>query len=364
MRWRRAAGDACLGDPGAWWNVARAARRLGERWYGLVEPVVPAMWRLLLCVGLRGAMSSGDEAVCRHVLVPAGEEAARRSRPSPDGDARGGRECPCRCCARCWTGEWAASAGQPQGGRCGRQGQQCRVQGPMSGTAAGRASRRLTRTAASSSHNCKGTARESGNSSQSAGAGSPKGALSCHGTGAVHLGEVLRERTISRLGLDVRVALGPSITVAAPPPPRLRRPAVCRPPTPTTPPGSSLPVEVLHGIGPRQGRRPCTTTVATASACSPRSRIPLCSACWPRVRRRGGGLGRWLWSSVRRPGTRSRPPFHRTAPPLRPAAGTAPPPPLPPPRPAAGTAPPQPPTQTGQRIPQPPPPPTRTSPNS
>lgn len=133
------------------------------------------MWRLLLCVGLRGAMSSGDEAVCRHVLVPAAEEAARRSRPSPDCDAIGGRGCPGRCCARCWTGEWAASAGQPQGGRCGRQGQQCRVQGPMCDTAAGRASRRPRRTAASSSRNCRGTARESGNSNQSAWVRAPEG---------------------------------------------------------------------------------------------------------------------------------------------------------------------------------------------
>lgn len=41
------------------------------------------------------------------------------------------------------------------------------------------------------------------------------GALRQHGTGARYPGEVLRERTISRLGVDVRVARGPSITVAA-----------------------------------------------------------------------------------------------------------------------------------------------------
>jgi DNA polymerase-4 len=42
-----------------------------------------------------------------------------------------------------------------------------------------------------------------------------KGALRYHGTDARHLAEVLRVRTISRLGADVRVGIGPSITVAA-----------------------------------------------------------------------------------------------------------------------------------------------------
>lgn len=42
-----------------------------------------------------------------------------------------------------------------------------------------------------------------------------KGALRYHGTDARHLGEVLRVRTLSRLGVDVRVGIGPSITVAA-----------------------------------------------------------------------------------------------------------------------------------------------------
>ncbi|MFH9970231.1 hypothetical protein ACH4PR_55275, partial [Streptomyces mirabilis] len=42
-----------------------------------------------------------------------------------------------------------------------------------------------------------------------------KGALRYHGVDARRLGEVLRVRTISRLGVDVRVGIGSSITVAA-----------------------------------------------------------------------------------------------------------------------------------------------------
>ncbi|MFF8394784.1 hypothetical protein [Streptomyces sp. NPDC016172] len=40
-------------------------------------------------------------------------------------------------------------------------------------------------------------------------------ALRYPGTDARHLGEVLRVRTLSRLGVDVRVGIGPTITVAA-----------------------------------------------------------------------------------------------------------------------------------------------------
>ncbi|MFC8201481.1 hypothetical protein ACFUTV_39710 [Streptomyces sp. NPDC057298] len=42
-----------------------------------------------------------------------------------------------------------------------------------------------------------------------------KGALRYYGTDARRLGEVLRVRTLSRLGTDVRVGIGPTITVAA-----------------------------------------------------------------------------------------------------------------------------------------------------
>ncbi|MGV9503536.1 DNA polymerase Y family protein [Streptomyces sp. NPDC003642] len=83
-----------------------------------------------------------------------------------------------------------------------------------------------------------------------------RGALRYHGTDAQHLGEVLRVRTISRLGVDVRVGIGPSITVAATASAQI------------TPPGgvlaidgehatawlAGLPVEALHGIGPRQAQ--------------------------------------------------------------------------------------------------------------
>ncbi|MFE6282807.1 hypothetical protein [Streptomyces sp. NPDC057877] len=81
-----------------------------------------------------------------------------------------------------------------------------------------------------------------------------KGALRYHGTNARGLGEILRIRTVSRLGVDVRVGIGPSITVAAT--------ASAQVPLPggvlTVSPGevtdwlAPLPVEALHGIGPRQ----------------------------------------------------------------------------------------------------------------
>ncbi|MFE4997701.1 hypothetical protein ACFRH4_41510 [Streptomyces mirabilis] len=83
-----------------------------------------------------------------------------------------------------------------------------------------------------------------------------KGALRYHGVDARRLGEVLRVRTISRLGVDVRVGIGPSITVAATAAGQI------------TEPGGvlaiglgqvadwlgPLPVEALHGIGPRQAQ--------------------------------------------------------------------------------------------------------------
>ncbi|MFF7845273.1 hypothetical protein ACFZC6_42020 [Streptomyces ossamyceticus] len=81
-----------------------------------------------------------------------------------------------------------------------------------------------------------------------------RGALSYHGVDARRLGEMLRVRTVARLGVDVRVGIGPTITVAAT--------ASAQVPTPggvlTIDPGDvtdwlgPLPVEALHGIGPRQ----------------------------------------------------------------------------------------------------------------
>ncbi|MER6694465.1 DNA polymerase Y family protein [Streptomyces minutiscleroticus] len=84
-----------------------------------------------------------------------------------------------------------------------------------------------------------------------------RGALRYHGVPARRLGEVLRVRAISRLGLDVRVGIGPSVTVAATASAQVPLPggvlAVAfdqvvdwlRP----------LPVQALHGIGPHQAHR-------------------------------------------------------------------------------------------------------------
>ncbi|MGV9253840.1 DNA polymerase Y family protein [Streptomyces sp. NPDC003697] len=81
-----------------------------------------------------------------------------------------------------------------------------------------------------------------------------KGALRYHGVQARRLGEVLRIRTISRLGVDVRVGIGPSITVAATASAQVGLPGGVL----AVGPGEvadwlgPLPVEALHGIGPRQ----------------------------------------------------------------------------------------------------------------
>ncbi|MFJ9662615.1 hypothetical protein ACIRPR_32225 [Streptomyces griseoflavus] len=81
-----------------------------------------------------------------------------------------------------------------------------------------------------------------------------KGALRYHGTDTRRLGEMLRVRMISRLGVDVRVGLGPSITVAATASAQVPEPGGVL----AVVPGqvadwlAPLPVEALHGIGPRQ----------------------------------------------------------------------------------------------------------------
>ncbi|MFF4539982.1 hypothetical protein [Streptomyces aureus] len=81
-----------------------------------------------------------------------------------------------------------------------------------------------------------------------------KGALRYHGTDAARLGEVLRVRTISRLGVDIRVGVGPSITVAATASGRVAGPGGVLAVTPDEAARwlGPLPVEALHGIGPRQ----------------------------------------------------------------------------------------------------------------
>lgn len=81
-----------------------------------------------------------------------------------------------------------------------------------------------------------------------------KGALRYHGTDARHLGEILRVRTLSRLGVDVRVGIGPSITVAATASAQVPAPGgvLAVAPQQAVDWLAGLPVEALHGIGPRQ----------------------------------------------------------------------------------------------------------------
>ncbi|MCT9105351.1 hypothetical protein N4G69_06875 [Streptomyces mirabilis] len=83
-----------------------------------------------------------------------------------------------------------------------------------------------------------------------------KGALRYHGTDARRLGEVLRVRTISRLGVDVRVGIGPSITVAATASGQITEPGgvLAVDPSQVVDWLGPLPVEALHGIGPRQAQ--------------------------------------------------------------------------------------------------------------
>ncbi|MEU6651790.1 hypothetical protein ABZ904_20660 [Streptomyces sp. NPDC046900] len=83
-----------------------------------------------------------------------------------------------------------------------------------------------------------------------------KGALRYHGAGARRLGEVLRVRTISRLGVDVRVGIGPSITVAATASGLIGPPGgvLAVGPADVTEWLGPLPVEALHGIAPREAK--------------------------------------------------------------------------------------------------------------
>ncbi|KOV76611.1 hypothetical protein ADL02_30375 [Streptomyces sp. NRRL WC-3723] len=81
-----------------------------------------------------------------------------------------------------------------------------------------------------------------------------KGALRYHGTDAAHLGEILRVRTLSHLGVDVRVGIGPTITVAATASAQINGPGgvLAIAPEQVFDWLGPLPVEALHGIGPRQ----------------------------------------------------------------------------------------------------------------
>ncbi|WP_331745606.1 DNA polymerase Y family protein [Streptomyces mirabilis] len=83
-----------------------------------------------------------------------------------------------------------------------------------------------------------------------------KGSLRYHGVDGRRLGEVLRVRTISRLGVDVRVGIGPTVTIAATASGQITEPGGVL----AVGPGQvadwlgPLPVEALHGIGPRQAQ--------------------------------------------------------------------------------------------------------------
>ncbi|MFC8433349.1 hypothetical protein [Streptomyces sp. NPDC057253] len=81
-----------------------------------------------------------------------------------------------------------------------------------------------------------------------------RGALRFHGVDARRLGEILRIRTISRLGVDVRIGIGPSITIAATASGQVDLPGGVLAIAPEDVTGwlGPLPVEALHGIGPRQ----------------------------------------------------------------------------------------------------------------
>jgi DNA polymerase-4 len=83
-----------------------------------------------------------------------------------------------------------------------------------------------------------------------------RGALRYHGVDAARLGEVLRVRTISRLGVDVRVGIGPSVTVAATASGQITGPGgvLAIAPDQVADWLGPLPVESLHGIGPRQAQ--------------------------------------------------------------------------------------------------------------
>ncbi|MGY1584631.1 hypothetical protein [Streptomyces sp. MN13] len=78
------------------------------------------------------------------------------------------------------------------------------------------------------------------------------GAIRYHGTTAHRLGEVLRVRTISRLGVDVRVGIGPSTTVAATAQIPLPSGVLTIAPDQAADWLDQLPVHALYGIGPRQ----------------------------------------------------------------------------------------------------------------
>ncbi|MFI9176078.1 DinB/UmuC family translesion DNA polymerase [Streptomyces lincolnensis] len=83
-----------------------------------------------------------------------------------------------------------------------------------------------------------------------------KGAVRYHRADARRLAEVLRVRAISHLGVDVRVGVGPSITVAATASAQVPAPGgvLAIAPGQVTAWLGPLPVDALHGVGPRQAQ--------------------------------------------------------------------------------------------------------------
>jgi DNA polymerase-4 len=81
-----------------------------------------------------------------------------------------------------------------------------------------------------------------------------KGALRYYGADPRHLGEIVRVRTLSRLGVDVRIGIGPSVTVAATASGQIPAPGgiLTIAPDQVADWLAPLPVDALHGIGPRQ----------------------------------------------------------------------------------------------------------------
>ncbi|MET9387674.1 hypothetical protein ABZY09_43385 [Streptomyces sp. NPDC002928] len=81
-----------------------------------------------------------------------------------------------------------------------------------------------------------------------------RGALRYHGTGSRRLGEMLRVRSVSRLGVDVRVGIGESITVVATASAQIAGSGgvLAVDAAHTVDWLAQLPVDALHGIGPRQ----------------------------------------------------------------------------------------------------------------
>ncbi|MFE2070448.1 hypothetical protein ACFXDH_50210, partial [Streptomyces sp. NPDC059467] len=77
-----------------------------------------------------------------------------------------------------------------------------------------------------------------------------RGALRYHGATAFHLGEILRLRTVAR-GVDVRVGIGPTITVAATASAQVPHPGGVLN-VEAADAAALLLVEELHGVGPRQ----------------------------------------------------------------------------------------------------------------